>query len=110
MSVFNIAEQSMIKRANELMSIEGKDVRVAVDGCYQKQRGFNSKNAVVVIASPSTHKVIDVKVKSKYCHDCRGEVIEGYCQCNHKGSSGKMECDGLLELMKTSEDRRNGIR
>ena len=72
-SVFAVAEESMIKRCDELMRItNSKEVLVAVDGCYQKQRGFNSKNGVAVVASPQTSKIIDVSVRTKYCGICHG--------------------------------------
>lgn len=63
----------------------------------------------------NTGKVIDVIIKSSYCKVCeflnkskdediddRRKQHEAVCQCNHAGSAGKMEVDGIIEMFHRS--------
>lgn len=86
------------------------------DGSWHK-RGFLSLHGIASLIGWFTGKVIDVIIKSKYCKACEfwekksgtveyedwAEKHQNECQANHKGSSGKMEVEGVIETFCRSE-------
>lgn len=104
---------------NKLNEEHGQNTGLTVsgDGSWRK-RGFSSLFGVTTLIGWYTHKVIDVIVKSKYCKGCEfwekkkttaeyDEWLENHaneCHANHKGSSGKMEVDSVIEMFSRSEE------
>lgn len=111
------AEYFMKKAAKEEVIQNGNntDITVSGDGTWHK-RGFSSLYGVVTLIGHHTCKVVDLIVKSSYCKFCeywktkRGTATfeeemsnhERECKANHKGSSGKMEVDGIIEMFRRS--------
>jgi len=95
-------------------------ITVSGDGSWRK-RGFSSLYGLVTLIGWFTGKIVDVLVKSKYCKACEfwmtKENTEEYqewaeshseqCEANHKGSSGKMEVDAVVEMFSRSENLHN---
>lgn len=112
------ASESTSRAAAEVKEAQNSsDVRVSVDGTWQR-RGFSSKQGVVTVLTNlgrhEANKVIDCEVLSKYCHQCtqlemndnvklstykRGHV----CSINHDGSAGAMETAGALKIFERSK-------
>lgn len=78
------------------------------------KRGFTSSNfGVMTLTGNTTSKVLDLIVKSQYCQDCDSmenkkgtaeydswwDEHESVCSISHKGSAGKMEVDGIVEMV-----------
>lgn len=119
----NVAEFFMKKAVREEIDensiatgIENNtDLTVSGDGTWHK-RGFTSLYGVVSLIGQYTGKVLDVLVKSAYCKVCEyyktkkgtTEYLQQYaihekvCKANHKGSSGKMEVDAVIEMFRRS--------
>lgn len=90
------------------------DISVSGDGTWKK-RGFSSLFGITLIGK-YTSKVIDLMVKSSYCHACKLwesksgtedyniwiENHAGTCTANHNGSAGKMEVDSIKEMFRRS--------
>jgi len=86
------------------------ELTVSGDGTWEK-RGFSSLYGVTSLIGYYTGKVIDLCVKSAYCHNCKiwenkldtaeyrewheAHVTDGKCQANHTGPSGNMEVDAI---------------
>jgi len=95
-------------------------ITVSGDGSWRK-RGFLSLFGLVTLIGWFTGKIVDVLVKSKYCKACEfwmtkenneeyqkwAESHSEQCEANHKGSSGKMEVDAVVEMFSRSEDLHN---
>lgn len=92
------------------------DIQVTCDGTWAR-RGFQSLYGVVVVASWTTGKVLDVEVLSKYCQVCAShsemdesseefldwwEGHQAFCQANYVGSSGAMESTGAISIWQRS--------
>ncbi|XP_011343323.1 uncharacterized protein LOC105282795 isoform X2 [Ooceraea biroi] len=110
------------KSSNESHGQPATDFGVSGDGTWKK-RGFSSLFGVAVLIGNFTGKIVDMVVKSKYCHECAIwnnkrdseefahwlEEHEANCQTNHDGSAGKMEVDGMKEMFGTSVEKY-GVR
>lgn len=95
---------------------QNNDITVFGDGSWHK-RGFLSLHGIASLIGWFTGKVIDVIVKSKYRKACEfwekksgtveyedwAEKHQNECQTNHKGSSGKMEVEGVIEMFCRAE-------
>ncbi|EZA50167.1 hypothetical protein X777_11230 [Ooceraea biroi] len=103
----------------EMEETDGQDntkLTVSGDGTWKK-RGFTSLFGVASIIGYYSGKVLDVVVKSAFCKMCEVwnkkvntteyeewlENHEAECTANHKGSSGKMEVEAIVEMFKRSE-------
>ncbi|CAD6218328.1 GSCOCG00012915001-RA-CDS, partial [Cotesia congregata] len=98
------------------------DLTVSGDGTWQK-RGYTSAFGVSSIIGYFTGKILDINIKSAYCKLCEYwkkkrstvefeewyESHEDECSANHKGSSGKMEVDAMIEMFQQSETK-HGVR
>ena len=94
------------------------DLKVSGDGSWKK-RGYTSLYGVTTLIGYYGGKVIDLNVKSGYCHTCAikkntlndDEFEEWYenhkenCSSNHAGSAGKMEVDSMLEMFSRSIEK-----
>lgn len=92
--------------------------KVSGDGSWKK-RGFTSLFGVTSLIAYYSGKVIDLIVKSAYCHSCAlkkktlddDEFEEWYkdhensCSSNHGGSAGKMEVDSIVEMFLRSYEK-----
>ncbi|KYN01374.1 hypothetical protein ALC62_07834 [Cyphomyrmex costatus] len=97
-------------------------LKVSGDGSWKK-RGFTSLFGVTTLIGYYTEKVIDLIVKSGYCHACAMqknklndddfsewyEFHQDICTSNHHGSSGKMEVDSIIEMFSKS-DELHGVK
>lgn len=93
-------------------------LKVSGDGSWKK-RGFTSLYGVAALIGYYSGKVIDLDVKSGYCHTCTlkkntlndDEYEEWYethkesCSSNHAGSAGKMEVDSITEMFSRSIEK-----
>ncbi|XP_054011920.1 uncharacterized protein LOC128894287 [Hylaeus anthracinus] len=91
------------------------DISVSGDGTWKK-RGYNSLFGIATLIGKYTGKVVNLVVKSSYCHACKlwesqfdteayddwFEEHSGECTSNHNGSAGKMEVDGITEMFRRS--------
>lgn len=71
----------------EIIDNDGKtDLAVALDGSWQK-RGFKSLNGVVTATSVFNGKVLDVAIRSKFCHcpSRYNDIHQDNCIANYKG-------------------------
>ena len=106
-------------RQNILMETYSEDaivnVPISIDGSWQKRYGFNSLLGVVLALSIDTGCVVDYSAKSLICFTCKNnkdssdawkEAHRLNCSINHKGSSGKMEKDGSVEIFLRSVETR----
>lgn len=89
---------------------------VSGDGRWAK-RGYTSLFGVVTLSGKYTNKILDLVVKSMYCSECTiwknkigtpeydmwWDVHKEECKVDHKGSSGKMEVDGVVEMFQRSQ-------
>lgn len=94
---------------------EPSHLSVSGDGTWSR-RGFSSLFGAVTLIGKYSNKVVDLIVKSKFCMACNRwkgkentedfkiwhESHEEECSCNHSGSAGKMEVDGILEMFARS--------
>jgi len=87
-----------------------------------EKRGFSSLFGVTSLIGYFTSKVLDIFVKSSYCHECKtweskldsakyeewheGHVNAGKCQANHTGAAGNMEVKAIKTMFQRSV--RNG--
>jgi len=106
-------QKENIKRERSSSHLE-----VSGDGSWKK-RGFTSLYGVTTLIAYYSGKVIDLVVKSSYCHACTiwknkintEEYLEWYkehkeeCQNNHEGSAGKMEVSSVTEMFLRSEEK-----
>jgi len=113
--LFDVSSKNAIedeKKENEAR--EQPNLTVSGDGSWKK-RGFSSLYGVMTLIAYYSGKVIDLIVKSSYCHTCNffrsnaddskhADHVEN-CDINHKGSAGKMEVDAVLEMFKRSEEK-----
>ena len=112
------ARRSMQQAADEVKAIQGRDIRVSVDGTWQR-RGYSSKQGVVTVLSNlgqnESNKVIDTEVLSTFCHTCLqtnndniklSTIKKGHtCAKNHDGSAGSMEVAGAVKIFGRSKDQ-----
>ena len=84
-----------------------------------KKRGYTSLYGVTTLIGYYSGKVIDLDVKSGYCHTCaikknmlNDDEFEGWyenhkenCSSNHAGSAGKIEVDSMLEMFSRSIEK-----
>lgn len=89
-----------------------------------EKRGFSSLFGVTSLIGYFTGKVLDIFVKSSYCHECKtweskldsaeyeewheAHVNAGKCQANHTGAAGNMEVEAIKTMFQRSV--RNGVR
>lgn len=117
---------SAVKEEKEATSEENntEELTVSGDGSWKK-RGFSSLYGVSSLIGHYTGKVIDILVKSSYCHCCEvwkrklgtaeyEEWLEehtnsGECKVNHVGPAGNMEVAAIVEMFKRS-DSNFGVR
>jgi len=92
--------------------------KVSGDGSWKK-RGFTSLFGVTTLIAYYSGKVVDLIVKSAYCHTCalnkntldNDQFEEWYedhkesCSSNHNGSAGKMEVDSIVEMFVRSVEK-----
>lgn len=92
--------------------------KVSGDGSWKKC-GFTSLFGVTSLIAYYSGKVIDLIVKSAYCHSCAlkkktlddDEFEEWYkdhknsCSSNHGGSAGKMHVDSIVEMFLRSYEK-----
>ncbi|XP_044588919.1 uncharacterized protein LOC123268103 [Cotesia glomerata] len=128
-SVYESVISKAVEEEKELMQKHEPDtdsthLTVSGDGTWKK-RGFNSLFGVTTLVGKYSKKVIDTVVKSSFCQGCnlwkgkKNSDIEAYndwyeehqdtCTINHKGSSGKMEVDSVVEMFSRSEDK-HGVK
>ncbi|XP_029169169.1 uncharacterized protein LOC114939099 [Nylanderia fulva] len=93
-------------------------LKVSGDGSWKK-RGYTSLYGVTTLIGYYSGKVIDLIVKSGYCHSCAmskntldedafEEWYENHkdsCSSNHAGSAGKMEVDSIMEIFSRSVEK-----
>ena len=110
--------QNKLKNSNR----KETDLTVSSGGTWHN-RGFTSLYGVVSLIDAYTGKVIDIFVKSAYCHWCavnkskKGtaeyegeyEINKESCQANHEGSAGKTEVDAVIEIFLRSA-KNLGVR
>lgn len=93
---------------------------VSGDGSWKK-RGFSSLYGVSSLIGYYSGKVVDVSVKSLYCHECKvwenkldtakyeawheEHVSSGKCKANHAGPSGNMEVTAIIDMFERSEEK-----
>lgn len=108
--------EEMEEISNETNIKNNKALTVAGDGTWKK-RGFTSLYGIASIIRYYTGKVLDIVAKSAFCKMCEvWEKKKGSaeyeewrethglkCIINHQGSSGKMEVDTVVEMVKRSE-------
>lgn len=111
-----VAEASMDAALQEEIAAlpEGrKGLSVSGDGTWRK-KGFNSLQGVSSLIGIESDKVIARCVKNSYCKGCKEmenkketaeyeewyEVHKDVCQANHTGCAGKMEVNGILDMIK----------
>ncbi|XP_067208105.1 uncharacterized protein [Linepithema humile] len=108
------------KQENEKREIPITNFKVSGDGSWKK-RGFKSLYGVTTLIAYYTGKIIDLVIKSSYCHACaqwknkstnseeylawKAEHDEEICTKTHEGSAGGME----VESMKTMFLRSNEL-
>jgi len=104
------------KQKNVEKDFAENELSVSSDGSWAK-RGFSSLLGFVSLIGQFTNKILDVIVKSSICKGCQHlaqldpfeskalyEDHKSECMANHKGSVGKMEVDGVLDMFKRSEE------
>ena len=111
---FNLSKQNILKISKLKMDdVEMiANVEVTVDGIWPK-RGHSSKTGVVFVLSVVTGEILDYKVKSLICHECRAyeqndkdsdvykawkENHQATCQINHSVSSEEMEASAAVQI------------
>lgn len=124
-----LAKERMKSAVGEVVNLrlyEGEespaDIAVSVDGTWMK-RGHTSNYGLSSVISIDTGKVLDVDVKSKYCHECatRKKLADenqekewqtkhmGSCSKNYEGPSGGMEVATVVSMFNRSQDQY-GVR
>ena len=100
----SIAEESMAKAAEEIVSLGQADENgivdssVSCDGTWQK-RGYSSLNGVFTAISTDSGKIVDVECMSRFCKICdrkkgQNESTVHVCRANYEGSAPNMEKAG----------------
>lgn len=108
-------EKKAVCEENNLQ--DTSELTVSGDGTWKK-RGFSSLFGVSSLIGYYTGKVVDILVKSSYCHDCKTweskldtaqyetwheeHVDNGKCKANHIGPSGNMEVAAIIEMFQRS--------
>ncbi|XP_057337726.1 uncharacterized protein LOC130675860 [Microplitis mediator] len=98
---------------------DSNELTISGDGTWKK-RGFTSLFGVSSLIGYYTGKVIDIFVKSSYCHQCKTwenklgtaefeewheeHVNSGDCKANHDGPSGNMEVNAIIQMFKRSAE------
>lgn len=91
------------------------DISVSGDGTWKK-RGYSSLFGITTLIGKYSSKVVDLVVKSSYCHACKWwqsksgteeyddwfEEHSSECTANHDGSAGKMEVDAIKDMFRRS--------
>ncbi|EZA47227.1 hypothetical protein X777_16489 [Ooceraea biroi] len=109
------------KEKNAEAGNEPSHLSVSGDGTWSK-RGFSSFGVVTLIGKYS-NKLLDLIVKFSFCQACNYwrnkdditddelqqwyEAHEENCACNHSGSAGKLEVDGIIEMFTRSDELHN---
>lgn len=113
-----IAEEK--EETSEANNVEDTDeLTVSGDGTWKK-RGFSSLFGVSSLIGHYSGKVLDICVKSLYCHACKtwenklesqeykewheNHINNHECRANHIGPSGSMEVSAIVEMFKRSTD------
>lgn len=110
------AEQSMDNAANEVQVHAEKEkigVCASFDGSWMK-KGLISLIGFVSSIGVHTGKVIGIDIRSKYCATCKNKSTENFpcklgskCGINHRGSSGGMESEGAVEIIRSLDKNKN---
>ena len=97
-----------------------EEIKGSGDGSY-RTRGHSSLHGVVTLVGHKTGKILDTEVVSKHCKAC--EYWDNHLQDNpeayldwlevhqyeglarHEGSSGSMECKGMVEIFRRAAQR-----
>lgn len=118
--LFQKAVREEIEIAFDAVTDAIKKLTVSGDGSWRK-RGYTSLFGVSSIIGYYSGKVLDLLVKSSCCKMCESwknkvqdaefqewyETHKNECNINHKGSSGKMEVDSIVEMFKRSVEKYN---
>lgn len=112
------------KQENEKRETPINNFKVSGDGSWKK-RGFKSLYGVTTLIAYYTGKVIDLVVKSSYCHACalwekksknseeylewKAEHDDETCAKTHEGSSGGMEVESVKTMFLRS-DELHGVK
>lgn len=121
---FSTAVKEEKKATAEEKNINDTDeLTVSGDGTWKK-RGYSSLYGVASLIGYYTGKVVDIFVKSSYCHECKtwasrlnsaeyeewheDHVNNGKCHANHTGAAGNMEVDAIKSMFERSME--NGVR
>jgi len=116
-----LQEKEETCEANNLEDTD--ELTVSGDGT-SKKRGFSSLFGVASLIGHYSGKVLDICVKSLYCHLCKTwekklecleyeewfeeHVKKGECHANHTGPSGNMEVSAIIEMFQRSTN--NGVK
>lgn len=120
-SMFESVSKKAVKEEQEKNVQNGQPgncLKVSGDGSWKK-RGYTSLFGVTTLIGHYSGKVVDLIVKSAYCHACAlhkstlddAEFEEWYedhkksCSSNHDGSAGKMEVDSIVEMFLRSVEK-----
>ncbi|KYN26922.1 hypothetical protein ALC57_03697 [Trachymyrmex cornetzi] len=110
-----VEEKEKTSQANNLEDTD--ELTVSGDGTWKK-RGFSSLFGVSSLIGHYSGKVLDICIKSLYCHACKtwenklesqeyekwheNHVNNQECHANHVGPSGNMEVDAIVQMFKRS--------
>jgi hypothetical protein len=120
----NVAEKSMVHAVREEKIASSSDqeltqhITVSGDGTW-RTRGFSSLHGVCTVIGAMNGKVLDLQVMSSFCKECESHspmkgteeydqwktAHESNCSANHRGSSGKMEPDGMVKIFGRSQEK-----
>ncbi|XP_066599643.1 uncharacterized protein [Prorops nasuta] len=120
-SMFESVCEKAVKEEQEKNVENGRSencLKVSGDGSWKK-RGFSSLFGVTTLIGYYSGKIVDLIVKSAYCHSCTPKkstldsneiqgCYEGHeesCSSNHEGSTGKMEVDSIIEMFMRSTEK-----
>lgn len=89
-----------------------------------EKKGYSTLFSVTSLIGYFTGKVLDIFVKSSYCHECKiwehklncaeyegwheAHVDTGNCKANHIGAPGNMEVESIKTMFQSSVN--NGVR
>ncbi|KYN21800.1 Cytochrome b [Trachymyrmex cornetzi] len=106
-----VEEKEKTSQANNLEDTD--ELTVSGDGTWKK-RGFSSLFGVSSLIGHYSGKVLDICIKSLYCHACKtwenklesqeyekwheNHVNNQECHANHVGPSGNMEVDAIVQI------------
>ena len=101
------AQLSMQKAANEVKTVQGRDIRFLVDRTW-KQCGFCEQGVVTLLSNliqNESNKVIDTEVSSMFCHTCCLQWKKSTHAKNHDGPAGSIEVADAVRIFGRSKDQ-----